>query len=254
MAGRLTGKRALIYGGGTGIGLACAEAMLAEGAALFLSGRRPDVLAAAALNLAPHGRVDVEPGDATEVADVERVTARAAAFLGGIDTILISAGAGGPTPILDTAPEEFQRIIDSNLRPLFLAVRMGAQHLLAAGSGSVIAISSMYGLVGQKERVAYCGAKAGVNGMVQAMALDFADKGIRVNAICPGFVETELAWEVARKEGDPVAVINGKRAMHPIPRGGRLEEMGELAVYLASDLSAFMTGQALAIDGGYTVR
>ena len=84
------------------------------------------------------------------------------------------------------------------------------------------------------------------------MALDLADKGIRMNAICPGFVETELAWEVARLDKDPENVIRQKSLMHPIPRAGTVEEMGELAVYLASDLSAFVTGQAIGIDGGYS--
>ena len=88
--------------------------------------------------------------------------------------------------------------------------------------------------------------------MVRSMALDFAGKGIRVNAICPGFVETELAWEVAQRESNPEESIRQKRLMHPIPRAGTIEEMGELAVYLASDLSAFVTGQAIAIDGGYS--
>jgi NAD(P)-dependent dehydrogenase (short-subunit alcohol dehydrogenase family) len=186
------------------------------------------------------------------VQDVQRVTAKAASFLGGIDTIIVSAGAGGVTPIFTTEPEEFQRIIDNNLRLFFLAVRYGAEHLLTSGKGSIIAISSTYGLVGRAERVAYCAAKAGMNGMVRSMALDFAGKGIRVNAICPGFVETELAWEVAQRESNPEESIRQKRLMHPIPRAGTIEEMGELAVYLASDLSAFVTGQAIAIDGGYS--
>jgi NAD(P)-dependent dehydrogenase (short-subunit alcohol dehydrogenase family) len=176
------------------------------------------------------------------------------AFLGGIDTVVISAGAGGRTPCLNTPPEEFQRIIDNNLRPLFLAVRYAGAHLIAAGRGSVIAISSTYGLVGHKERVAYCGAKAGMIGMVKAMALDLAEKGVRVNAICPGFVETPLAREVAQAEPDPEAVLEAKRRMHPVPRAGRLEEMGELAIYLASDVAAFVTGQAIAIDGGYSAQ
>ncbi len=109
-------------------------------------------------------------------------SAAATAFLGGIDTIVVSAGAGGKTPIFSTTAEEFQRIIDHNLRPLFLAVRMAAPQLLQAGSGAVIAIASMYGLVGQYERVAYCGAKAGIIGMVRAMALDFADGRMRTCA------------------------------------------------------------------------
>ena len=254
MAGRVKGKKSLIYGGGTGIGLACTEALAREGSAVFISGRRESVLVDATARLAPKGMAGFAAGDATSVVDVQRVTAAAAHFMGGIDTIVISAGAGGPTSIFDTDVDEFQRIIDNNLRPVFLAVRHGIAHLLAAGQGSVIVISSMYGLVGQRERVAYCGAKAGVNGMVRSMALDLAGNGIRVNAICPGFVETQLALDVASREADPEASLRSKRLMHPIARAGRLAEMGELAVYLASDLSAFTTGQAIAVDGGYTAR
>lgn len=250
---RLRGKRVLIYGGGTGIGLGCATAMLREGASVFLSGRRAAVLEKALAKLSNFGPVGAEAGDATLVNDVQRVTASAAAFLGGIDTIVVSAGAGGVTPIFSTEPDEFQRIIDNNLRLFFLTIRFGAKHLLAAGKGSIIAISSTFGLVGRAERVAYCAAKAGMNGMVRSMALDFATTGIRVNAICPGFVETELAWEVAQREKNPEESIRQKRLMHPIPRAGTVEEMGELAVYLASDVSSFLTGQAIAIDGGYSV-
>jgi len=254
MTRRVAGKKALVFGGGTGIGLASAQALVKEGAAVFLSSRRETVVREAARQLCEHGSAGYAAGDATEVADVQRVTTAAAEFMSGIDTLVISAGAGGRTPIFDTEPDEFQRIIDNTLRPIFLGVRCAAPHLLAAGKASVIVISSMYGLVGQRERVAYCGAKAGANGMVKSMALDFADKGVRVNAICPGFIETPLAIEVANLEADPEAALNAKRLMHPIARAGGLDEVGELAVYLASDPSAFMTGQAIALDGGYTVR
>lgn len=251
---RLENKCAIVYGGGTGIGLACAEAMAREGAALFISGRRESVLTEAASSLGRLGKVAYAAGDATSVEDVKRITERAASFLGGIDTIVVSAGAGGRTPIFDTDPEEFQRIIDHNMRPAFLAMRFAADHLMAAQPASVIIISSTYGLVGHHERAAYCAAKAGVNGLVRAAALDFADKGVRVNAMCPGYVETPLAIAVAQQESDPQAALEAKRKMHAIPRAGTLEEMGELAVYLASDLSAFVTGQAIAIDGGYSAR
>jgi NAD(P)-dependent dehydrogenase (short-subunit alcohol dehydrogenase family) len=254
MSRRLAGKRALIYGGGTGIGLAIAEAMVKEGATVFLSGRRRAVLDAAASSLARFGKADCAAGDATSVADVERVTARAAAAMGGIDTLVVSSGAGGRTPIFDTDPAEFQRIMDNNLRPAFLTVRFACPQLLAARNASVIIISSTYGLVGHAERVAYCGAKAGVIGMVRAMALDFATRGVRVNAICPGYIETSLSIEVAQAEPDPEAALDAKRLMHPIPRAGKLDEVAELALYLAADSSAFMTGQAIAIDGGYSSR
>lgn len=254
MGNRLAGKKALIYGGGTGIGLACADAMAREGAAVFISSRREQVLRDAVQGLKAHGRAGYAAGDATIAVDVQRVTGEAARFMGGIDTILVSAGAGGRTPIFDTPVEEFQRIVDHSLLPPFLAMRFGADHLLAARKASIIVISSMYGLVGQKERAGYCAGKHGVIGLVKSAALDFAEKGVRVNAICPGFIETQLSLEVVKLEPDPEAVLEAKRRMHQIPRPGKLDEVGELAVYLASDLAAFMTGQAIAIDGGYSTR
>jgi NAD(P)-dependent dehydrogenase (short-subunit alcohol dehydrogenase family) len=254
MAKRLLGKRALVYGGGTGIGYACAEAFAREGAVVFISSRREDVLRKAVDRLTAHSRASHAAGDATIAADVERVTEAAADFMGGIDTILVSAGAGARTPIFSTTPDEFQRIVDLNLRPLFLAVRCAVPHLLQAGSASVIAIASMYGLVGQYERVAYCTAKHGQIGMVRAMALDFADKGVRVNAIAPGFIETELSRQIASQEPDPEAAMRARRAMHAIPRAGQPEEIGEAAAYLASDAASFVTGQCLTLDGGYAAR
>jgi NAD(P)-dependent dehydrogenase (short-subunit alcohol dehydrogenase family) len=254
MTRRLAGKKALIYGGGSGIGLAIAEAMAKEGAALFLSGRRRHVLDATVAALGKLGKAQCAAGDASSIEDVKRVTAQAEDFMGGIDTLVVSAGAAGRTSIFDADPKDFQRIMDNTLKPAFLTVRFAATQLLAAKTASVILISSTYGLVGRAERVAYCGAKAGVIGMVKAMALDFAPHGVRVNAICPGYVETPLSVEVAQAEPDPEAALNAKRLMHPIPRAGKPEEVAELAVYLASDLSAFMTGQAIAIDGGYSSR
>jgi NAD(P)-dependent dehydrogenase (short-subunit alcohol dehydrogenase family) len=251
---RLASKKALIYGGGTGIGLACAEAMIREGAAVFLSGRREGVLEAAHARLHPLGKAGFAAGDATLAEDVQRVTAAAVDFMGGLDTIVVSAGAGGKTPIFNAPVEEFKRITDHSLLPPFLAMRFGAAHLIEAEGASVIVISSMFGLTGQKERAGYCAGKAGVIGLVKSAAMDFADRNVRVNAICPGFIETELSLQVAKQEPNWEEAIEFKRRMHPIPRPGRLEEVGELAVYLACDLAAFMTGQAIAIDGGFTTR
>ena len=228
--------------------------MAREGAQVFISSRREARLKEAVDRLSTIGRAGYEPGDATVPADVERVTRAAVAFMGGVDTLVVSAGDGHVGSIFDITPEDFRRVTDANLLPVYLGAHFAAPHLVAAGSGSVIAISSMYGLVGQRERIAYCTSKAGVIGMIRAMALDFADKGVRANAICPGYIETELAIHIARQAPDPEAELNRKRLMHAIPRPGKLEEVGALAVHLASDESAFTTGQAFAMDGGYTIR
>ena len=122
---------ALVYGGGTGIGLACAMALAEEGARVFISGRREAVLKDAVQQIKDQAGAGYAAGDAAVVADVERVTSAAAKHMGGIDTIVISAGAGGPTSIFDTSPEEFQRIMDQNVRPVFLATRLGIDHTLS---------------------------------------------------------------------------------------------------------------------------
>jgi NAD(P)-dependent dehydrogenase (short-subunit alcohol dehydrogenase family) len=254
MTGGLGGKRVLVVGGGTGIGLASAAAMLADGASVLLNGRRAAVLAEAAAGLGAPGRVFTLAGDATDAATVEALVADAIARMGGLDCVVIAAGVSGRTGIADADPGEVRRILDQNVMPVFLACRYAAPHLIAQRSGALIAISSMYGLVGQRERVAYSGAKAAVIGMIRAMALDLAPYGVRANAICPGFVETDLSRRTAAAEPDPEAALAARRAMHPIPRAGQPEEIGAMAAFLASDAAGFITGQALSVDGGYTAR
>jgi NAD(P)-dependent dehydrogenase (short-subunit alcohol dehydrogenase family) len=254
MTGSLVGKRALIYGGATGIGFGCAEALAREGAQVFLSGRREDRLREAAGKLAAHGDAGYAAGDATEEADVARVTAAAVAAMGGLDTILVSAGIGGVASIEDETLAEFRRIAEGNLLPHFLASRAAIPHLQASGGGAIIAIASVLGLVGTRRRLAYCAAKAGVIGMVRAMALDLAERKIRVNAICPGFIETELTATVIAQEADPAAVLATRKRGSPLGRVGQPREIGAMAVYLASDGAAWTTGQAFAVDGGFTAR
>jgi len=246
---QLEGKRALVWGGGSGIGRGCAAALAGEGAQVFIASRSAARLAAAAGELG----CGWAAGDATVEAEAARVTEAAAARMAGLDTLVISAGAGGPTPTGATPLPEFRRILEANLLPVLLAVQAALPHLLERG-GAVIAIASIYGLVGQRERLAYCAAKSGVIGMVRAMALDLAERAVRVNALCPGFIETELARAIASREPDPQAALAARRSMHPIPRAGTPAEIGAAAVWLASDAGAWITGQAIPIDGGYTAR
>jgi NAD(P)-dependent dehydrogenase (short-subunit alcohol dehydrogenase family) len=228
--------------------------MVAEGATIFLTGRRREKLVEAAAKLAPAARIGFSPGDATLEPDVDRITREAIGFLGGLDTVLISAGTSGVTSILSASLAEFRAICDANLTATFLACRYAAPRLVANGGGSIIAISSVFGLVGEVDRVAYCASKHGVIGLVRAAALDLATRGVRVNALCPGFVETELAREIASRAPDPEAALHKRRTMHPVPRAGQPEEIAAAAVYLASPAAAWTTGQALAVDGGYSAR
>jgi len=229
--------------------------MAREGAAVFISGRREHVLKEAQSTLQGIGKAGYAAGDATVEPDVRRVTAAAVAFMGGLDTIVVSAGAAGRTPVFDTPVEEFKRIIDHSLLPGFLAMRYGAEHLLKAGSGSVILLSSMFGLTGQKERVGYCAGKAGVVGLAKAAAMDFADKNVRVNAVCPGFIETPLSIETAKLEPRTKGITRDEAfaefvAGIPLARPQEPEDIGEAVAFLASERARNMTGQGINVTGG----
>jgi NAD(P)-dependent dehydrogenase (short-subunit alcohol dehydrogenase family) len=246
----LAGKRALIYGGGTGLGYACAQAMLANGAKVFITGRRREKLEAAGKTLSQDGAIGLAEGDFTREADVGRVTEAAVEFLGGLDSLVISSGRSGIGSILDCSLAEFEEIITVNLKGPFLAVRAAAPHLVAAAPSSVTLIASIVATVGMKERVAYCTSKAGILGMTRAIALDLAEKGVRVNAVSPSLVLTELAREILARERDPEATLARRKAQHPLGRLGKPEDIGAAAVYLASEAGEWMTGQNLILDGG----
>jgi NAD(P)-dependent dehydrogenase (short-subunit alcohol dehydrogenase family) len=253
MTGRLEGKRALILGGGSGLGRACAEAMAAEGAAVFLSGRRVEKLDEVAAKLPAHAKVGKLAADATQEDEVQRVVAAAVEALGGLDTLVVSSGVSAIGSTLNTTLEDFRRVMDTNLLPLFLGARHAAPHIAAAGGGAIVALASVVAAIGMRERIAYTTSKAAVIGMVKAMALDLADRNIRVNAISPSLVLTELAQEIMSREKDPQAVLARRKAQHPLGRLGAPEEIAEVAVYLASDRAAWTTGQDLVIDGGLTL-
>jgi NAD(P)-dependent dehydrogenase (short-subunit alcohol dehydrogenase family) len=253
MATRLSGKRALIFGGGTGLGRGCAESMLREGAAVFVSGRRPHKLQEVADALADEGRIGFEPGDARVEADVIRIIDKAVAEMGGLDVLVMSSGMSAIGTVTDTPIETYRTVMDTNVLSVFLAAKHAAGALQQSGRGSIIVIASVTGVTGMRQRAVYCASKAAVLGMVRAMALDFAEAGVRVNAISPSLILTELAHEVLSREQDPEAVLARRRAQHPLGRLGEPRDIGDAAVYLAADESSWVTGQNLIVDGGFTV-
>lgn len=252
MSKRLEGRRALVWGGGTGLGYACAEAMAAEGARVFLTGRRAEKLEAARARL-PQGAAAVTQGDITREEDVLRVTRAAADFLGGLDVVVTSSGTSSRGSIFDATAEDFRKLIDLNVTGTFLAVRHASDLLVASGNGAVVAIASTTAITAMRERVAYAASKSAVLGMVRAMALDFASKGVRVNAISPSLVMTELAHEILSREADPKATLASRKAQHPMGRLGEPADVGRACVYLASSESGWMTGQNIVLDGGMTI-
>jgi len=253
MTHRLEGKRALVYGGGTGLGFACAEALLAAGAAVFITGRRREKLDEARIRLAEPECLGLAAGDFTRESDVATITEEAVKFLDGLDTVIVSSGNSAIGSTLNATRAQFEDILATNLVGPFLAIQAAAPHLIRAAPASVILLASVFGVVAMKERVAYSTSKAGVLGMTRAMAMDLAEHGVRVNAVSPSLVLTELAQDVIAREADPAASLARRQAQHPLGRLGQPSEIGAAAVYLASDDSAWTTGQNLIIDGGLSI-
>lgn len=193
-----------------------------------------------------------EAGDATREPDVERIVAAAARELGSLDCLVVSSGATGIGSVLDAQLDDVRRVFEANLLPLFLMSKHAVPHVPEAG-GSVIAIASIAGSVPHADRLAYCASKSGVIGMVRQMALDLAPRRIRVNAVSPSLVLTDLTREVIGKAADPEAVLARRLAQHPIGRLGTAKEVGTAVAYLASEAAEWITGQDFRMDGGLSL-
>jgi NAD(P)-dependent dehydrogenase (short-subunit alcohol dehydrogenase family) len=247
---RLTDKVALITGAGSGIGRACALAFAREGARVALVGRTRAKLDQVAGEAG--AAAFVCPADISKPADVERAVTQTIAHFGELDVLVNSAA----TLIAGTATShteaEWDATFDANVKGLWLLSRASLPYLRAAGGGSIINVSSVIGLVGARNRLAYSASKGAVTLLTKSMALDHAAENIRVNCICPGIVETELVSEFITKAPDPEAARKQRVGLHPLGRFGNPEEIAYLAVYLASDESAWVTGAAFPIDGGYS--
>ena len=248
---RLAGKKALVTGAASGIGAACALRFAEEGAAVGgLDLREPaegDWLRAA--RLAPRHAFAV--ADVREDGAVARAVASLREALGGIDVLVNAAGVagGGPVHLLD--PSEWDRVLDVNLKGSFLVSRHVLPAMLEAGSGSVIHVASIEGLEGFEGGSAYNASKGGVVLLTRNMAIDYGRRGIRVNAICPGFIETPLFGSVF--EMPPMSEVRARiAAAHQLGRFGRPVEVANAALFLASDEASFVSGATLTVDGGFT--
>ena len=249
--GRLEGKGALITGGGSGMGRATALLFAREGARVAVVGRRPGPLEETVrMVLEAGGSALAIPADLAGPGGAEKAVRRAEEEFGELRVLFNNHGMFEPGSVLTTAPESWDRVLSNNLKAVYLTCRAAVPGMRRAG-GSIINTASTLGIVAMRDAVAYCAAKGGLVQLTRAMALDHARDRIRVNAICPGVVDTPL-WQARRdREGRP---LDRKKFedLHPLRRLGSPEDVAALALYLASDESAWMTGSILTLDGGLT--
>jgi 2-deoxy-D-gluconate 3-dehydrogenase len=240
----LTGKRALVTGASSGIGLGCAAALAEAGAHVVCAARRPEPLQEVVEAMAHAGfSAEALPLDQTDL------DALAAAFDVPFDVVVNSAGLARHAPAVETTAADFDAVMDVNLRSAYFLSAYAAKALMAEGRrGSILHISSQMGHVGGVDRAVYCASKHALEGMVKAMAIEWAKAGIRINTICPTFIRTPLAAPTLENP-ERLAWIMDKIKL---PRVGEIEDVMGAAVFLASEASAMVTGTSLLIDGGWT--
>jgi NAD(P)-dependent dehydrogenase (short-subunit alcohol dehydrogenase family) len=243
---RLDGRRALVTGAGRGIGLACAAALAEAGAHVTLVARTHAEIETAAGQLRAQGRVaDALALDVLDPGAVQAVLATLEPF----DVLVNNAGTNRPASFLDVTVEDFDVVLDLNIRAAFFVAQTVARRLCEAGrTGSIINMSSQMGHVGGAWRTVYCASKHAMEGLTKSMAIDLAPYRIRVNSIAPTFIETPLTqpfFEDATFRGAVLEKIK-------LGRLGRVEDLMGAVVFLASDASALMTGASMVVDGGWT--
>jgi NAD(P)-dependent dehydrogenase (short-subunit alcohol dehydrogenase family) len=253
MAGRLENKVAIVTGAASGIGAASARLFAEEGASVALAdvnqARLDDVV----------GEIQGNGGHAigieTDVADeasLQRLVDRTIEEFGSLNIMYANAGISGRFELEHVTAEEFDRVMRVNLRGPFFCAKYAVPRIVATGGGSVVFTASELALVGSPNASVYSASKAGLIGMARGLALDYAEAGVRFNCICPGAVDTPMLWG---EEGEDRAAAEADIVSRmPLGRVGKPEEIARAALYLASDDSSFVTGHALVVDGGWTVR
>ncbi|HXO03996.1 MAG TPA: SDR family NAD(P)-dependent oxidoreductase [Candidatus Sulfotelmatobacter sp.] len=250
---RLSEKVAFITGGGTGIGRACALAFAAEGAQVAVAGRRKEPLEAVVSEIQGSGGEALALiCDIVDRRSVEAAISSVAQNFGRLNVIVNNAGAVVVATAEETSDEDWSRVLAVNLTGTFHVSRAAIPALRKSGGGSIVNIGSYLGIVGRRQRAAYCAAKAGVAGLTRAMALDHAYENIRVNCVCPAIVETEMSLAFLSNAADPEAARKQRIAELPLGRFGKPEDVALMALYLASDESSWVTGTVFPIDGGQT--
>lgn len=244
----LAGKTALITGGGRGIGRGITDQFLAAGANVAVIQRRE-----LGDDLAAHPRVIHLAADLGDLAQLPNVVEQTIARFGGLDVLVNNGGVMWERSITQITPDEWDQMANINLRaPIFLI--QAALPYLKQNEGSIVNIGSIEGEAANPEHVLYCTSKAGVHGMTRALAVDLGEVGVRCNAIAPGWISSELSEKYLDSVSPDGSAREALNSLHPVGRTGTPHDIGDAAVYLASDRSSFVTGQVLVVDGGRTSR
>ena len=245
----LHGKSGIVTGGGTGLGKGMARALVQAGAAVMIVGRREEVLKKAAEELRAFGGPVVPfPADLAEKPSIPKIVDRAMKEFGKIDFLINNAGTIRRAPVEDFPEADWDIVIETNLKsPFFLAQAVAKTMIAAKLFGSIINTSSLIAFIGGKNVPAYAASKAGITQVTKSLANGLAPYGIRVNAIAPGWFETELT-EALQKDKQRYADILSRI---PMNRWGKPDDLGGAAVFLVSNASSYMTGQTIVVDGGW---
>lgn len=247
----LTGRKALVIGGSRGIGAAIAVALAGAGADVAITSRTVQAGGPVEQAITAMGRRALSVAcDVTRPADLEELVATVYRELGGLDVLVHSAGTSPTRPALEITEEDWDTVLDLNLRSAFFAARAAARRMKEAGGGSIIFVSSIMGLVAESQVAPYVASKSGLNGLTRALALEWARLGINVNALAPGYILTALNQELF---ANPKVL---QRAIDRTPqrRLGEPEDVCGAALLLAGPAGRYITGQVLVIDGGWTIQ
>ncbi|MAG30192.1 MAG: short-chain dehydrogenase [Deltaproteobacteria bacterium] len=252
--GSLAGKRALVIGASNGIGLASAEALLADGADLLICARNPERLEKAATGLREaipdaQGSLATMTCDALVGAQV-RAAVEAAAGEAGLDIAVGVPGGGNFCPVLGYDDDTFSSEVDANLRPIFLLIKYAGLAMIQNGGGSIVVVSSTASILSSPFLAAYCAAKAACDQLVKVAADEVGQHGIRINAVRPGLTRTGASEDMFENR----ALIDSFIAEQPLDKDGAPEDIARAIRFLAGDEAEWITGQCLSIDGGHTIR